>query len=312
MWYCGWDGGGTKTEVLVADSEGTTLHRQVFGPLNPNGSSPEQVRNTVREAVSFLRAMPGGEEACGGMVIGAAGISSRNTAGLLEEALREAGWSRPYRLAGDQEIALAGAIEGHGAILIAGTGSICYGRDPGGRLFRTGGYGHLIDDEGSGYALGRDILKAVVRAADGRGPETVLTSALESALHLSAGDVPGIITWLYAPERAKAEVAALARLLTPALEANDPAALAIAENAAENLAELVLTGWRKTGMTDGELALTGSILQKFPVIRNTVIRRVNDVYPAVQCGDPRGTPARGAVRMAAEPVNGCFPFPPLV
>ena len=61
----------------------------------------------------------------------------------------------------------------------------------------VGGYGYLIDDGGSGYALGRDILTAVVRAADGRGPATALTQAVFAALGVQS--VGEIITWLYAP-----------------------------------------------------------------------------------------------------------------
>ena len=49
MWYAGWDGGGTKTEVCILDGEGKLLAKRVFGPLNPNGTDPERVRQTVRE-----------------------------------------------------------------------------------------------------------------------------------------------------------------------------------------------------------------------------------------------------------------------
>lgn len=80
---------------------------------------------------------------------------------------------------------------------MAGTGAICCGRDGAGNRTRVGGYGYLIDDGGSGYALGRDILTAVVRAADGRGPATALTQAVFAALGVRS--VGEIITWLYAP-----------------------------------------------------------------------------------------------------------------
>lgn len=87
------------------------------------------------------------------------------------------------RLVGDHETALAGALEEPaGVILIAGTGSICYGVNESGAKFRAGGYGHIIDDAGSAYAIGRDILKAVVRSSDGRQGQTVLKEKKHSAI----------------------------------------------------------------------------------------------------------------------------------
>ena len=300
MWYCGWDGGGTKTEVCVTDEAGNETACRVFGPLNPNGTEREQVLKTVREAVALMEAQPGGAGSCGGVVIGAAGVSNRETAGILTGALHAAGWQGPFRLAGDQEIALAGAIRGHGAILIAGTGSVLCGRDRDGNMFRVGGYGWRIDDGGSGYAIGRDILAAAARAADGRGKPTALTAMIREKLGLGGGDIRNLITWLYAPETGKKEIAALAALLPEALRAGDEAATAVAEKAAEDLAELAVCGWRKSGMTDGELATAGSILQKIPEIRERVRERVNAEWPDIRVTEPRNRPARGAAEMASQ------------
>ncbi|WP_312430280.1 BadF/BadG/BcrA/BcrD ATPase family protein [Lacrimispora sp.] len=112
---------------------------------------------------------------CRGICIGAAGISNRDTAKLLTRNLKEQGMQGVIRLVGDHETALAGALEEPaGVILIAGTGSICYGINESGAKFRAGGYGHIIDDAGSAYAIGKDILKAVVRSSDGRQGQTVL------------------------------------------------------------------------------------------------------------------------------------------
>ena len=243
MLYCGWDGGGTKTEVCLTDGTGRTLSSAVFGPLNPNGTSPEQVRNTVRQCVDYMAAQAGSLSAVGGLAVGMAGISNQSAAELLKQELAEAGWTGPLLLAGDQEIALAGAVEGPGMLLIAGTGSVCCGRDPEGRPFRVGGYGHLIDDVGSGWAIGRSILTAVIRAADGRAGATVLTDLVFE--RLGVRNVGDLITWLYAPETGKREVASLASLLPDALALRDPAAESIARQAAEDLAELAETGWKK-------------------------------------------------------------------
>ena len=298
MWYAGWDGGGTKTEVCVLDESGEVIADESFGPLNPNGASPEKVRRTVRDAVDFMSRLPGGAEACGGMVIGAAGLSNHQTGELICFALQDTGWPGGFRLVGDQEIALAGAIDSYGAILIAGTGSICHGRTPEGEFFRVGGYGYLIDDEGSGYALGRDMLKAAVRAFDGRGSETILTGMIREALQMKKPGVQEMITWLYRPETGKKEIASLTRLLPDALANHDAVSIAIAEKAARELADLVIAGWRKSKMKDGELAVTGSILQKIPFICQKTESLIHEIFPDIRIIAPRRSPALGAARMA--------------
>ena len=300
MWYCGWDGGGTKTEVCVTDEKGRVLDTRVFGPLNPNGTDPKQVRETVRQAVEMMHAQPGGEVACGGLVIGVAGNSSLNTAKVMKEALAAAGWQGCYALKGDHEVALAGAIKTYGAILIAGTGTVCYGKDPNGRHFRVGGFGYLVDDLGGGYAIGRDILTAVIRAADQREGATVFTHLVAERLGIPEGDMRALTTWMYAPETGKKEIASLADLLPEALRMKDPAACGIAAKAADDLAELVLTGWRRSGMKDGELALAGSILRKIPGIRKSVEEQILKNYPEIRITEPLSSPAEGAARMARE------------
>ncbi len=300
MWYCGWDGGGTKTEVCIADKTGKILDKQTFGPLNLNGADREQVCKTARDAMNMMRLQPGGLKACGGMIIGVAGISNQRTAAMLQNALQAAGWRGKCCMMGDHEIALAGAIKDYGGILIAGTGSVCYGKDKSGNFFRVGGFGYLIDDVGSGYAIGRDILAAVVRAADQREETTILSRLVAEKVSIQEQDMQALITWLYGSEIGKGEIASLASLLPEALDAEDPAGVRITQKAARELADLVCTGWRKAGMTDGELAMTGGILQHIPQIRSQVEEQIHAYYPGISIVDPHGTPAQGAARLAIE------------
>lgn len=294
----GWDGGGTKTRVCLTDEYGKELAVRDFGPLNINGASEEVVRQSIRDCVQFMQDTCGDAMECPELVIGMAGVSNRHATAFVEQTVRDAGFRGHLQFLGDQEIALAGAITGHGAVLIAGTGSVCCGRDQSGTLFRVGGYGYLIDDPGSGYAIGRDILTAVVRAVDGRGRATCLKDLVFR--ELKTDEVRGLITWLYAPATGKKEVAAITRLLPEALKAGDEAALAIAEKASEDLADIVLAGWKKTGMEDGELALTGSILEHFDGIREGMAQRVHAVFPNIEIGFPRSDPAHGAASLACK------------
>ena len=298
MYFCGWDGGGSKTRVCVTDEQGEVLVENTFGPLNLSGASRDTVKTTVHDCVDFMASQPGGLAACQGLVIGIAGISNRSAAELTENTVRQCGYTGNLRLLGDHEIALAGAVKGPGAILIAGTGSMCFGKDAIGNPFRSGGYGYLIDDEGSGYAIGRDILIAVMRAFDGRSTATCLTEAVLRQLNISE---PGdLITWLYAPETGKMQVAALAPLLLPALEQNDTVARTIAQKAARDLADLVIAAWKKAGMRTGEIALTGSIITYYDSIREQILAILRQTLPQVYVGLPRHGAAKGAADLARE------------
>ena len=295
MYYCGWDGGGTKTDVCILNEKGHPQAGSVFGPLNGNSAGTETVLRTIREALAFMQAQPGGLQGCLGLTIGMAGISNRTLAGQMRGWLRENGYPGPLFLAGDHEIALAGAIEGPGAILIAGTGSICYGKDREGQPFRTGGFGYLIDDAGSGYAIGREILSTVVRASDGRCPATRLTSLVLDALHLAG--IPDLITWLYAGPADRMNIAALAPLLLSA--SGDPQAARIIRQAALDLSHLAVTALTRHDLPFGPLAMTGSILTHFPEIRSETEQQIRLALPDVVLSAPKHTPAEGAARMAA-------------
>ena len=297
MIYAGWDGGGTKTAVCILDETGEWITEADFGPLNPNGSDTAAVRDTVRAAVKFMaNCRQESLDGCGGLAIGMAGFSNRDSVCFVQNALAEAGYHGRLHITGDQEIALNGAITGAGAVLIAGTGSVCCGRNADGEIYRTGGFGYLIDDPGSGYAIGRDIMTAVVRAADGRGPQTCLTGLLYHELEIE--DTRGLIRWLYAPATNKRSVAALARLLQPACEQGDPAACAIAEKAADGLYELSAALWHHFDLRGGELALAGGILSHYPMVRAGVISRMRAQWPDIDIHDPLYPPSRGAAMMA--------------
>ncbi len=297
MYFCGLDGGGTKTALCAIDRSGKTVAEAEFGPFNLNGATAETVHATVSDIVSFMRnRLPSGLRGCGYLTVGMAGISNKNAVCFAESSFSQAGYDGHLQLVGDQEIALNGAIDGPGAVLIAGTGSVCCGRDVSGRIYRTGGYGYLIDDVGSGYAIGRDILTAVVRAADHRLPETELTGEVYKALGIT--DIPSLITWLYAPTTGKKQIAALAPLLISALDRSDEAALEIAAHAASDLAELVFAFWRQSGLSGGELALAGGILQHYRVIADRLTADVRRQLPQVDVHPPYHTPAYGAAKIA--------------
>lgn len=296
-YVAGWDGGGTKTTLEIRSLSGTPLFRGQAGPLNPNGGTPRQLQQTVEQLLHEMKQHTAGLRYCKMLCIGAAGISNPQTAQMLKEGLMHGGYEGPLALVGDHKTALFGALgRADGAILIAGTGSICFGISANGKEQRCGGWGNVLDDEGSGYALGRDILAAVVRAADGRIAPTCLTELVFRALQIDS--IPALIQFVYAPTTAKRQIAALAPLLSPALEQNDPAALHILKKAAAELALLVHPVIGSLHLEDSELALMGSVLEKNIALRTELESLLCQKWPGLRCISPRMDAACGAAMLA--------------
>ncbi len=291
----GIDGGGTATTVLAAGLHGDLMKKFRLGPLNINGQSRVAAEQTLTDLKIELEESGMNMSDCRGICIGAAGISNRDTAKLLTRNLKEQGMQGVIRLVGDHETALAGALEEPaGVILIAGTGSICYGINESGAKFRAGGYGHIIDDAGSAYAIGRDILKAVVRSTDGRQGQTALKE--KAFRYLEADSVEDLITWLYQPGRSKKEIAALAPLLEEGIREKDQVSTEILDHCGEELAQLagaVLTHFK----SPVSLVVSGSVLMKNNEIYSLFCEKVKKRFPQLEIMKMRGEAAQGAVRI---------------
>ena len=297
LYVLGLDGGGTKTLAQAMNAEGRPLFRVGGGALNLNSETPDRVRAVVRDILQQAGRQAGGPPAA--VCIAAAGVSNPAAAQVLRAGAQEAGYAGPVQVTGDHMAALAGALgRPEGLILIAGTGSICAGRTADGREARSGGFGHLIDDEGSGYAMGRDVLRAVIEAWDGRGPETCLTKQVCETLNVQ--DAAGIVAFVYAPVCTKRDIAALARLLPQAAAADDAAALAIYRRAARELARLAEAVARRLKLEQAELALAGSALVNDAFLRQCLSQELTRLEPGLTAVLPRQDAAMGAALLARE------------
>jgi N-acetylglucosamine kinase-like BadF-type ATPase len=296
-YVAGLDGGGTKTAVTVLEEGGRTVSRFEAGAINYNGQDEDSVRRTLRDIVARLAQACGGLDRCAYIGIGAAGVSNPSVTARLTAAMRENGYAGGLTIVGDHETALYGALEqDHGLIVIAGTGSICYGKNESGDSHRSGGYGHLIDDEGSGYSIGRDLLAAVVQAHDGREPETLITRLVFDRLGI--GSMGELIAFVYDRNRNKKDIAALAPLLSEACEQGDPAAARIAERAARSLVQLVKPVAEKLSLQRETLAMTGSVLLRNRQVQDAFRSRLAALYPEMDCTPPKRDASAGAALLA--------------
>jgi N-acetylglucosamine kinase-like BadF-type ATPase len=294
----GMDGGGTKTEVYVTDRDKNILLHFMGGAINYNGGSKVFIDSNLQTILQRIKDEGYSPEACSGICIGAAGTSNPIVNNQIKENVLTFGYICPISILGDVETAFAGALENKpGFILIAGTGSICYGRDVNGKVYRTGGFGHIIGDEGSGYAIARDILTAVARAQDGRGEPTLLTDMVYQYLKIRS--IEEMIGYIYHPGRSKKEIAELSVLIQEAYALRDKAATRIVKKCVSDLMDLV-TPLLTNVEESPSLTVSGSILLKNGDIFKEFVNQMNEVFPNTEIIKPRHDAAYGAVLLALQ------------
>lgn len=294
----GIDGGGTGTTLKLLDEEGQEIKRTAFGPFNINSIGEERFRQLLWEIFAFLRE----EGECDALCIGAAGISNPAVVKAINRAAKEAGFFGRLLLRGDHEIALYGAVSGReGSILIAGTGSICTGVAADGRTARAGGWGHLIDDVGSGYALGRDALTAVVRSHDGREKPTCLTELVKKEWRIE--DIRQLIAKTYSTAD-KSNIASLSPLVEKAGRMGDAAALSIIAKNALDLVGLAAAVYRRLGEKEMKLSLLGGLLSNETLLRKNFIQVLSESEPGIKVTEPDMDAVSGAALWAYKAAQG--------
>jgi len=294
----GMDGGGTKTVVKIADMDGRELAAFTGGAMNYNGQDGKSIDKNIHTILQIISNQGFTKERCHAICIGTAGISNPAVRKHISEIVTQCGFRCPISIVGDHEIALAGALgRSEGIIVIAGTGSICLGKDSKGHQYRSGGYGHLIDDEGSGYAIARDMLSAVVQALDGRSVPTLLTDLVFHYLNIQT--VEELVAYIYHPNRNKKEIAELSFLIEKAYQSGDAASVAIIEKCVRELVKLV-TPVIKSMYQEGNLAVSGSVLLKNEEIYHLFSEKLHEEFPGIVVIKAKEEAAFGAVVLALE------------
>lgn len=295
----GVDGGGTKTRVLLADERGGEIITiEGVGSAVRGGNaeaSAEVIATLVRDALqSSDMAHVRPRVLCAGV----AGTGREPERQALWQALIAQDVADDVMVHADATIALDDAFgEGAGILLIAGTGSVCFGRGPTGRLTRCGGWGPVIGDEGSGAWIGRRALSVVTASSDGREPATSLVGAVLTAAEVE--EVNDLVGW--ASIAKPADLATLAPAVASAADAGDVRANAIVTLAVEELALHVRTIARELFGDEraaAPVALAGGLMDRGSTVRRRLEHRLRSAVPGAQVHPHEVVPARGAVRGA--------------
>jgi N-acetylglucosamine kinase-like BadF-type ATPase len=224
------------------------------------------------------------------------GISTRADAEAVEHVAAELDELRGSAVLVDNDAraALVGGLVGRpGMVLIAGTGSACFGVAADGRRHWCGGWEHLADDAGSAYWMAVEAVRAAVRVEDGRLPPSAVRDLVFGRWALT--EARALAERLSRPDLHRASLATLAPDVI-ALASSDALARSIVERAAEELARLVaVTASRLFAPRASELILTGGLARSGPPFTALLIARIETVAPGVRVVEPELPPVFGAV-----------------
>lgn len=292
----GVDAGGTTFRAVVLDGSGAVVARAEVPSARVLAGLPGPAIAAVQEVVTIACARVDAPLPVASLWAGIAGAGREAVRAELEGALGRSGIARRARVGTDAEAAFEDAFGGGpGILLMAGTGSIAFGHAEDGREARVGGWGSLLGDEGSGYAIGVEAMRRVARSVDKRGRPTDLGRRILARLGL--GDPQELITWSSTASRAA--IAGLVPEVQDAAAGGDAVAGEILVRAVEDLEGHVhtLLGTLGPWSRPPTVALGGGLLDRRGPLRGP-LQRVLEARHHVVMLDRELDPAMGAARLA--------------
>lgn len=289
MYYVAVDGGGTKTEAIVADETGRIVGRGKSGGSNPNFVGGRQAIRSIREAI---------DQACRFVdraEIARIALCVPGLQTLARGWMDEAGWDGSRVLVdSDVRSTFYGTLgETAGVVVLAGTGSFVIGMGDDGRTMTVGGWGPVVGDAGSGQQIAAEALRAVTRYYDGLGPATALTEKVMQYYGIDH------------PQQLKAKVSVdnigkLAPMVAECARANDEVALRIVAGEAEKLAEMAVRVVSGLEMDEARyvLAVAGGVANFGPLLMEPFETKLRRSCARIRIGKPFLSPACGALLLA--------------
>lgn len=316
--FLGIDGGGTKTQVLIGRSGSHDLEvlgAGQGGPSNPRAVGFETAFANITSAVVAAWndcGLPKRPIDCAAVCLAGAGREDEQA--KVRSWMIEQGIALRVQMISEAEAVLAAARcqsletcvttsdESNSAeaevALICGTGSLAWGRraDQTSRVARSGGWGYLLGDEGSGYWIGQQLLQLACRAADGRSKDELVLNAVLKNLRLNSASE--LVAWCYGDSASRNRIANLAKLAFE-LRSMDTVA-AIINRAATELALMIPAVIEQLEARSFSLAVAGSIVVAQPEFQQQILARLSERGLLPKQFSVVSHPVRGALRLAIE------------
>ena len=269
----GVDAGGTSTKAIAYTTTGDELGRFKGGSANPAAAGLRQAALNLEHVIEQCRKQCGNE--IDYMLVGAAGVETGQLKPQLLSLLRERHPEVTIDLISDALLVLEARLEDRdGVALIAGTGSVAWGKH-GSRTHRVGGWGHLIGDLGSGYAIAMQAIREMAACIDSGQPLIPLGEKILD--HLQIQSWREMVDFVYQSD--KAGIASLLPMLEQAAIEGDQTAVSLFNEAVTHLCQMTCLCANVLEISGPHVAASGSVLQRIPIVQKTFSRQMERQLP---------------------------------
>ncbi len=299
-YYAGLDIGGTTGRIRISDMSGSLIGEFQCGGCSIHEGAEERAKRKYRELVTPVLLQNGlVPEECEKICVAASGVDSENLREQCKRCFVEMGFEESKVVVfNDCEIFLQ-FYEKPSLILVAGTGSISFGMNKNGNVCRTGGWGHILSDEGSGFDIGMQVIKAVGNHLDRRKKEDILYQLFYDRTRIS--DLESLNNFVNQNVMTKTAVAGLAPLAGAAAERGSETAEEIQQETAEKLFRLVWDNYNKMGTNPQEMLtviLWGGVILKNTAVKELVVKKIEETIPNVRIAVPEKPAVEIALKAA--------------
>jgi len=291
-YYCGIDAGQSGTVAVVGNESGEVLGRGEAGAADEIAQGPDSTRLRDALATAYNNAAADAklpkDARCARIVAGISGYEGRVYGRAPELPCDE------LRLMHDAVIAHAGAFEGGpGVVVIAGTGSVAYGKNAAGESVTAGGWGYLFGDEGSAFWLARRAIEDAIRDEDAGKHSAIAPELLE---YFNQHSLHALVRSFYAGEITRTDLARFARAIIERAD-TDASAMRYVQQAAQSLADLAVHAMARIELREGPLAFLGG-MTKAAAMKDAIAQAFAGAAPDAALVDPRSDAAHGALLLA--------------
>ncbi len=302
----GVDGGGTKTTAQIADTSGKKIAQAVSGSSSHKSvgmkRAIENLNIAVFNAITSLNVSNSIN-----FISSCFGFAGNNT-GKDPETYKEIVFnsklnsylnSKRTIICNDSRIGLeAGSESKNKIILIAGTGSNCFGVNKAGKQAGAAGWDYILADDGSGYQVGLKALRAIIKAYDGRGRKTLLSKTILKEIKLK--NISDLIEWVHKQPFSKAKIGELAKTVCITAGVGDEVSIDILSQEAEEAVISVITVAHKLGFEDRifDLVLVGGLFKCEKYFKNIVMNKLKESFSKINFIPLTGDPVEGAIKLA--------------
>ncbi|HEY9189016.1 MAG TPA: BadF/BadG/BcrA/BcrD ATPase family protein [Ignavibacteria bacterium] len=295
------EGGGTKTNSVIADENGNIIAKSTTGPSNflivGFEKACENIIQGLQDCINNSKINNSDIKVA---MLGLTGAGRKLDQDNMRKAFKDYSTSKGFTfnsiiVDSDARISLEAAFPNKpGMILISGTGSIMFGKDGQGNLYRVGGWGRILGDEGSGFYIGKKGLISSIKQIDGRGEKTLLFDLISEKYNLNSLET--IIKSIYTDNF---DIAKIAPLVFEAAEKDDKIAKEILNEAVDELLLHIETMLKKINFDEKiGLSFVGSIITNDNYIRRKIVNYINSNLKQIELIDSNNEPIYGAIVMA--------------